>query len=179
MDVGPGDGGIIEVNESAPASFPAVLPFTSGVSVSLEAVPAPGYHFDNWSGALPETANPITIVVDCNKNITANFSRTMHTLTVQVNGSGATTPPTGNHGYRGGTVVSMTAIPDSGWHFDGWTGSVTDPDSVTIVVTIDSDKTVVANFSEVKLVWWLIGGAIVAIIIAGAIIWLAVRSGSS
>lgn len=176
MDVKPSGGGTVEVEQTAPSSYPNTLSFRNGASVRLKAVPSSGYRFDNWSGDLSGTTNPATIVIDCNKKITANFSQIMHTLTMQVNGSGSATPAVGTHSYSEGTVVSLTATPDSGWQFRSWIGDVTDPYSSTITVTMDSDKTFIANFSQVKPSWWLIVGIIAGVIIIGVIIWLAIRS---
>ena len=67
-------GGSVTVNQTAPSSDSAAYTFKNGTHVRLEAVPAPGYLFDSWSGDLSGTANPTTIVVDCDKSITANFS---------------------------------------------------------------------------------------------------------
>jgi len=100
----------------------------------------------------------------------------MHTLTIQVNGSGSTTPKVGNHSYEDGTIVSIIATSDSGWQFDSWTGDVADPDLVTTTVIIDSGKTVIANFSQVKPGWWLIGTIVAGVLIIGVIIWLVVRT---
>ena len=176
MDVSPGNSGVIQINQSASSSYPFTSTSSSGEAVSLEAVPAPGYRFDNWNGDLAGTNNPTTLVISCNKKITANFSRIMHNLAVQVIGSGSTTPAGGNHSYGEGTVVDITATPDSGWQFDSWTGAVADVDSANTTVTIDSDKTVSANFSQVKPGWWLISGIIAGVIIIGVIVWWAVRS---
>lgn len=66
-------GGSVIVNQAAPSSEPATYTFKSGTHVRLEAVPASGYLFDSWSGDLSGKANPATIVMDCNKSITANF----------------------------------------------------------------------------------------------------------
>ena len=76
MDVSPSDGGIVKVDETVPSSHPVFYIFKSGTNVRLEAIPADGYVFDNWSKDLSGTANPITIVIDCNKTITASFSPT-------------------------------------------------------------------------------------------------------
>jgi uncharacterized repeat protein (TIGR02543 family) len=73
---------------------------------------------------------------------------TRYTLTMAVTGSGATTPVVGPHDYTEGTVVDITATPASGWQFDGWTGDVADPGQASTTVTMDSNKTVTANFSE-------------------------------
>ena len=176
MDVEPGGGGTIEVEQTAPSSYPSTLSFSDGASVRVEAVPAPGYRFDNWGGDLSGNTNPATIVIDCNKEITASFSRIIHTLTIQVNGSGSITPGVGTHSYSEGTVVSITATPDAGWQFDNWIGDVADPGSATTTAIMDSDKTFTANFSQVKPSGWFIGGIIVSVTILGAIVWLIVRS---
>lgn len=62
------------MDQVALSSYPSAFTFNEGEYVSLEAVPASGYRFDNWSGAGQGTTNPTTIVIDCNKSITANFS---------------------------------------------------------------------------------------------------------
>ena len=118
MDVSP-SGGIVRVNGTAPSSYAFTSTFDEGTSVSLEAVPTSGYLFDNWTGNLSGSINPTTILIDCNKSITANFSQIVHTLTVQVSGSGSTTPTVGTHDYGEGTVVGVVATPASGWQFDG------------------------------------------------------------
>ena len=100
----------------------------------------------------------------------------MHTLTIKTNGSGSATPTVGNHSYGEGTVVDITATPHKGWQFDSWTGGVADAGSANTKVTIDSDKIVTANFSQVKSSWWLIGSIIAGVIIITVIILLTVRS---
>ena len=167
MDVSPSDGGIVKVDENLPSSYPIFYFFGSGTEVRLEAVPASGYLFSTWGGDLSGSTNPTTIVVDCNKSITANFSRRVHTLTIQVSGSGSTTPTVGTHNYGEGTVVSITATPDSGWQFDGWTGNITAPGSATTTLTMDSDKTVTAKFS---VSWPLVGGLIGGVVLAGLLV---------
>ena len=67
-------GGSVIVNQAAPSSYPASYTFEDGSEVRLEAVPAAGYQFESWSGDLAGTANPGTVVIDCNKSVTANFS---------------------------------------------------------------------------------------------------------
>ena len=68
------NGGIVKVNQKTPSSYPSVYTFGSGTKVYLEAIPAFGYRFSNWDGDLSGTINPTIILIDCNKNITANFS---------------------------------------------------------------------------------------------------------
>jgi uncharacterized repeat protein (TIGR02543 family) len=149
VDVSPNDGGTVEVDQSAPSSYPDTSAFNSGANVSLEAVPAPGYVFSNWSGDLSNETNPATILMNCNKNIRANFSKTGYALNIQVNGSGSTTPEAGSSDYSEGRQVTITATPAHGWQFGGWTGDVTESSSSKTIVIINSAKTVTANFVQI------------------------------
>jgi len=50
--------------------------------------------------------------------------------------------------YTDGTMVTVTATPDAGWQFDGWSDDLVgtqNPDTITV----DADKTVTATFSVV------------------------------
>jgi cellulose 1,4-beta-cellobiosidase len=48
--------------------------YAPGTSVSITATPAGGGTFTGWSGTATSTTNPITITMDANKTLTANFS---------------------------------------------------------------------------------------------------------
>ncbi len=125
--------------------------YCEGTVVTLTATPDAGWQFDGWSGDLSGTQNPATITMNANKNVTATFSQLPvpdYTLTVNTVGQGSVTldPPGGT--YPEGTVVTLTATPDSGWKFDNWSGDLSGSTNPT-TITMDSDKTVTANFSEV------------------------------
>jgi uncharacterized repeat protein (TIGR02543 family) len=111
----------------------------------LTAIPDSGFHFTEWSGSIADQVNPISIVMDSNKTIRANFEGNGYVLTVLAqNGSVDVQPDQAI--YAHGTTVTLTATPATGYHFIGWTGaaaSVLNP----LVVTMDSDKTVTANFA--------------------------------
>jgi len=168
--------GSVEADKKALSSYPDTLNLQSGTSVHLEAVPALGYQFTNWGGSLSGSRNPATMVIDNNSQITAHFSQTVHTLTVHIEGNGATTPLAGEHTYADGAVVNVTAIPDKGWQFDGWIGNVAVPISTSSTATIESDMTITAQFSQVKPDWWLISSIIGGVIVVGTIIWLVLRN---
>ncbi len=73
-----------------------------------------------------------------------------YTLTTNTTGNGSITlNPTGGT-YPEDTVVTLTAVPDSGWQFDGWSGAVSGTTNPT-TVTMDADKTVTATFSEIPV----------------------------
>jgi len=71
------------------------------------------------------------------------------TLTMAVNGSGSITPAAGAHDYSEDEVVNITATAASGWQFSGWIGDVANSDSNSTTVTMDTNKTVTVNFSEI------------------------------
>jgi len=55
--------------------------YESGVQVTLTASPASGYTFDHWSGGASGTASTITITMDSDKSLIANFE-TVSTVSV-------------------------------------------------------------------------------------------------
>jgi len=54
---------------------PGAYTFEPGASVSIQAIPDPYYEFIGWSGDATGKTNPLTVVMDRDKNILANFLR--------------------------------------------------------------------------------------------------------
>jgi len=50
--------------------------YKSGVQVVLIANPATDYYFDSWSGSASGTTTSVTIIMDSDKSVTANFATT-------------------------------------------------------------------------------------------------------
>ena len=48
--------------------------YAAGTAVSVTATPANGATFSGWSGAATDTTNPVTITMDADKSLIANFS---------------------------------------------------------------------------------------------------------
>jgi len=109
-----------------------------GEVVNLVAAPASGYRFVDWTGDVDGIENveapSTTITMNGDYSITANFeaiSAEQCSLTVSSSVGGlVTTPGEGTFAYDAGTVVSLVAVPASGYQFVNWTGDV-----VTIVDT--------------------------------------------
>ena len=55
---------------------PDHLTYDYDTLVQLNAIPDLGYDFVSWSGDIISTANPLTVTMNANKNITANFALT-------------------------------------------------------------------------------------------------------
>ena len=149
LDVSPVGSGSIALNGDIVESYPADSKFYGRISATLEAMPVPGYYFANWSSDLAGTENPVSLDILHDSLITANFSPIVHTISLEVDGNGSTEPAVGTHEYNEGDVVRITAIPDKGCQFDGWSGDVTDPELTTTTFVVTSDKTVTANFSPI------------------------------
>jgi uncharacterized repeat protein (TIGR02543 family) len=130
---------------------PSQITYDSGTNVQLVAVPAEGWVFDGWSGAISNFTNPITINMNEDTIIKATFKQdprpqVKYLLTVKTAGSGNGTvtldPPGGS--YAIGTEVALSARPEVGSSFSGWNGSLTNS-SVT-KITITRNETVTATF---------------------------------
>ena len=122
--------------------------YAPGTLVTLTAVPGTGASFLGWGGALSGTQNPTTLLVDTDKTVTASFTAA-YTLTVSTKGKGSVSlsPPGG--AYAADTLVTLTAVPGSGFTFVGWSGDVTGT-STTVTVVMDRNKTVLASFRKAR-----------------------------
>ena len=116
--------------------------------VQLTATPSASYNFTGWTGNVPvghESDNPLTLTMDANKTITANFSIKTFTLTVNAT-NGTVTKNPNQASYDSTTVVQLTAVPATGYHFTSWSGDLTGSTNPA-TVTMDRNKTVTANFA--------------------------------
>jgi uncharacterized repeat protein (TIGR02543 family)/uncharacterized delta-60 repeat protein len=123
---------------------PGNYTYDSGTQVSITAIPDAGYRFSGWSGDFSGTTNPITITMNGDKLITANFIW-QYTLTVTAGTGGTTDPVPGSYKYDTGTQASVKAIPNSGYRFGSWSGDASGTTN-PVTVTMDSDKSITANF---------------------------------
>ena len=68
-NVSPGGSGTVTLEPSPPAEG-----YVGGTEATLTAVASEGYEFDHWSGSLSGSENPITITMESEKELTANFT---------------------------------------------------------------------------------------------------------
>ena len=92
--------------------------YASGTSVSVTATPASGATFSGWSGAATGTANPVTVTMDGNKTLTANFSAGDDGLpdhcSGQCNAATPVYPTILSDGGLGNVTMYSTAASDGG-----------------------------------------------------------------
>jgi uncharacterized repeat protein (TIGR02543 family) len=66
--VSPGGSGSVTVPAQTCAGG-----YTAGSVIQVSAVPNTGYLFNNWSGDASGTANPVSVTMNANRSVTANF----------------------------------------------------------------------------------------------------------
>ena len=104
----------------------------------ISATPNQDYYFSQWSDG--NTDNPRTLFLTSDTVFTAIFAPYTYTITAvgtdhgEVSGAGT---------YNRGTMVTLTAIPNTGYHFTQWSDGNTD-NPRTIVA--DKDSTFAAEF---------------------------------
>jgi uncharacterized repeat protein (TIGR02543 family) len=127
---------------------PNLAVYESGSSIQLTATPNSGYTFTSWSGNATGATNPLTISMDANKNIAANFTAIVNTYVLNVTATNGTVIKNPDQStYPDGTTVQLTATPNSGYTFASWSGDATGTTN-TITVTVTSNKNIVANFTS-------------------------------
>ena len=116
--------------------------FASGTQVSLTATPNAGYSFSGWSNG--STANPVTVTLNSNTTITANFQVIVNSYTLTVTaGEGGTV--TGGGEYEEGTEVTITATAEEGYTFVNWSNGSTES---SISISVSENINLEATFEE-------------------------------
>ncbi len=134
--------GIGSVNVDPPG------PYENQTIVNLTAVPNQGWKFNHWKGDLTGNNNPISILVDSNKSIIANFSQIKYSLDLNINGKGSVKiEPSGP--YVLNQKVKLVANPNEFWKFSHWGGDIGGSKNPTYI-TMDGNKIINVYFIEVK-----------------------------
>ncbi len=75
------------------------------------------------------------------------LTKTTYTLNATTLGNGKILQNVNGSRFSEGTQVTLTAVPDSGWSFDGWVGTDSSKNT-SITITMDNNKTIQAQFSS-------------------------------
>ena len=117
-----------------------------GRIMRINAIADNGYVFSGWMGDASGTDNPLTIVMNVDKEIIANFEETYKLTVNSGSGSGE---------YVEGTEVDIEAdSPPQGHVFDRWTGDTDYIDDVTgsiSIVTMPADDITVTAVYAAEL----------------------------
>jgi hypothetical protein len=126
-----------------------------GTGVTLTAQPEQGVTFAGWSGACTGTGQTCNLTMNGPRAVTATFTN-KPVLTVTKSGTGGGTVTSNPGGincgpdcqepYDEGTGVTLTAAPDPGSTFSGWSGAGACGMALTCQVTMNGDRSVIATF---------------------------------
>jgi hypothetical protein len=75
------------------------------------------------------------------------LTKTTYTLSATTLGNGKILQNLSGSRFNDGTQVTLTAVPDSGWSFDGWVGTDSSK-GTSMTVTMNKNRTVQAQFSS-------------------------------
>ena len=125
--------------------------YNEGSKITITATPDGQYLFDKWSDG--STVNPREITVTANLTLSATFVKKTYPLSVTIEGEGTVQEEviiqgsTSQTEHKAGTTVRLTATPNEGWVFAGWSGDVESEEKV-IEVPIEKGTSVSALFKR-------------------------------
>ena len=125
--------------------------YSDGTSLSLIAEPNSEYDFLNWTGDIESSSSSLSVVMDSDITITANFIKKKYELKIEVEGKGSVFQEVIKPGiadeYNSGTILKLTALPVDGWVFVEWQGDIQNENN-PIELTIDKPITIKAIFKH-------------------------------
>lgn len=134
-------------------------------TVTLEATAQTGYKFVGWyEGSTSKSTNTTYTYTaeNATKTITAKFEANTYTITTESNGNGTVT---GGGSGKYNTTKTLTAKPNTGYHFEKWHDSNTEnPRTVTITANATYTATFAINTYNVSVSanneeWGTVSGA--------------------
>ena len=117
--------------------------YAAGDTVTLTATPKAGYRFVQWSDNT--TANPYVFNVISDVMLTAQFEPVQY-MVMAIGNNGTVT---GGGVYNAGTAITLTAAPNIGYRFIGWSDGNTDNPRNVVV---NSDLALTALFEAITAI---------------------------
>jgi hypothetical protein len=117
--------------------------FPVGMAVAVTATADPAYDFVGWTVDLGGTSNPGSVVMNAAKTVRANFALKAFALSTSATAGGSVTA---GGTYPLGVTVSISATPDAGHFFSGWSGDATGTGN-PVAILMDRAKSVTALFT--------------------------------
>jgi hypothetical protein len=139
----------ISASPSAGGTYAGSGAYDPGTVVSVAEVANLNYRTNGWGGpdkgSVSAPSNAATsIVMSANRSLVAQFVA-QGTLVVNATAGGSAT---GGGVFDSGTVTPITATPNAGFIFTGWTGQgIANTGATSTTVTISTNETITANFA--------------------------------
>ena len=123
--------------------------YVAGTTVTFTAIPEDGYVFTNWTNTSTNqtfTTNPLSITVNENTNLVANFEKAAYNVMFTISGQGSVQKEVvGGGGFTHGSQVKLTATPSENYSFFYWNNDPGDTDNPK-TITLDSNLNIPARF---------------------------------
>jgi hypothetical protein len=147
---GAGSGTVSSVPQGISCGATCEAEYAQGTIVTLEAVPASGSVFVEWTGGCVGSSF-CHVTMSAAKSVSAVFAKAQRSLAVAKTGSGGGSVACDGAAcagsYPDGTTVVLTATPDSSSTFGGWSGAGCSGTG-SCSLTITGDTTVAAAFDK-------------------------------
>lgn len=141
VDVSPVEAGSIS---------PSIGQFNKGEEITLTPSPNEYWVFENWSGDVNSTSNPLTITMDNDKSIIAHFVKKKYPLNISIIGEGSVEEqiiPQKITDYDHGTLVELNPVPAKNWKFKMWSGNIESSEKL-IQITVDREINLTVTFKN-------------------------------
>ena len=138
-------------NHGSVTRSPNHATYHDGDVVTLTATPDPGWSLSSWSSNV--VGGKVTI--RGNTTVTATYTQNSYILTTTRVGNGTVTKTPDQASYHYGDTVTLTATPDSGWSFGGWSGDISGVTSPQ-TITINANRNITATFNNGSLTGYFV-----------------------
>ncbi len=140
----------IEINGEGQVNYDSGE-YRQGQNLNLWATPDNGYTFTGWTGDTVSSENPLDMALNTDVSLTANFEPLpSYPLNITSQNGTVTKSQEGNT-YPKGSFIKLTANPDDGYQFSGWSGDIKSS-STELSIRMDSVISLSAVFTSVTSV---------------------------
>ena len=121
---------LLQINiepEEGGMAIPGSGSYTEGSEVEILAEANENWQFHQWSGDITSENNPITVTVNRDLTLTAEFMPVTYALQITKVGDGSVEQELiqqKSEEYEAGSVIQLTAVAAEGWFFSGWEGDL-------------------------------------------------------
>ena len=136
----------------------------AGEQISLSATPADEYLFEKWSGSSSGTSPNVSVIMDADKSITANFVKKKYAVRILEYDNGDIEVKTIKEGaintdYSSGTILELKAVPKEAYEFEAWLTEPNDSDihlktsnpiQITVTKPIEIGASFLRKYHKVK-----------------------------
>ena len=125
--------------------------YAHATSLSLVPVPEKGHVFTGWSGDMDGGVGQLQLVMDQDRQVTAQFSP-LYVVSVSKKGKGQVLTSNDSGELPEGSEMLLRAVAEEGWQFVGWSSPTLD-ENEEIVFVVTEDAGAVAHFVPDRSAW--------------------------